>query len=65
MAHSSAGGLSVLILGGSGLAGKYIASALLATPDISVVLGTASPRLSSMPRSRRASRTRWTARTSL
>jgi Saccharopine dehydrogenase NADP binding domain len=39
MVHSSAGGPSVLILGGSGLAGGYIASALLACPDISVVLG--------------------------
>lgn len=39
MADSSAGELSVLILGGSGLAGGHIANALLATPDISVVLG--------------------------
>jgi nucleotide-binding universal stress UspA family protein len=42
MAHSSAGGLSVLILGGSGLAGGHIASALLASPDISVALGARS-----------------------
>jgi hypothetical protein len=35
----SANGLKVLILGGSGLAGGHIACALLASPDISVVLG--------------------------
>src|SRR3954451_23171876 len=39
MPDSSGGGLTVLILGGSGLAGGHIASALLATPDTSVVLG--------------------------
>jgi saccharopine dehydrogenase-like protein len=39
VAQPSAAGLRVLILGGSGLAGGHIASALLASPDISVVLG--------------------------
>jgi len=39
VAQPSADGLRVLILGGSGLAGGHIASALLASPDISVVLG--------------------------
>ncbi len=39
MAQPPAAGLRVLILGGSGLAGGHIASALLASPDISVVLG--------------------------
>jgi hypothetical protein len=39
VAQPSAAGLSVLILGGSGLAGGHIASALLASPGISIVLG--------------------------
>jgi saccharopine dehydrogenase (NAD+, L-lysine-forming) len=42
MAQPSATELSVLIVGGSGLAGGRIASALLDSPDVSVVLGARS-----------------------
>jgi saccharopine dehydrogenase (NAD+, L-lysine-forming) len=39
VAQPAADGFSVLILGGSGLAGGHIASALLVSPKVSVVLG--------------------------